>query len=303
MASALCRAARKGVSSARKSYAAYPTLFNTSVRDSIRTVDDTYTHGHDESVLRSHRWRTAENSAGHLLPFLAPGMRLLDVGCGPGTITLDLAARVAPGCTVGVDREVGVVAEAQRVLDSHPIPGVEFRTADAYALEFDDESFDIVHAHQLLQHLTDPVAALVEMRRVLRPGGVLAVRDSDYGGFVWAPSDPLLDRWMKLYHDVCRHNGSDADAGRSLLGWAQTTGFTEIQPSSSTWTFAEPKSRLWWGELWADRVVSSSLAEQAVQYGLSSRDGLNTIAAAWRRWLKQDDGFFVVVHAELIARR
>jgi SAM-dependent methyltransferase len=266
-------------------------------------VGDTYTHGHHESVLRSHRWRTAENSAGYLLLFLSPGLRLLDVGCGPGTITLDLAARVAPGWTVGVDRDAGVVAQAQRMLDSRSVSGVEFSTADAYALEFDDESFDVVHAHQLLQHLSDPVAALVEMRRVLRPGGVLAVRDSDYGGFVWAPSDPLLDRWMTLYHDVCYHNGADADAGRSLLGWAQTAGFTDIQPTSSTWTFAEPASRQWWGELWADRVVSSSLAEQAMEYGLSSRNELKAIAAAWRRWLEQDDAFFIVVHAELTARR
>jgi len=163
-------------------------------------------------VLRSHRWRTAENSAAYLLPSLSPGQRLLDVGCGPGTITLDLAGRVAPGQTVGVDRDAGVVAEAQRLLESREVPGIEFMTADTYALGFDDESFDVVHAHQLLQHLTDPVAALVEMRRVLRPGDVLAVRDGDYGGFVWAPADPLLDRWMQLYHDVCRHNGADADA-------------------------------------------------------------------------------------------
>ncbi len=266
-------------------------------------MGDTYTHGHHESVLRSHRWRTAENSAGYLLPFLEPGMRLLDVGCGPGTITLDLAARVAPGRVVGVDRDASVVADAQRLLDSRPANGVEFRTADAYGLEFEDEAFDVVHAHQLLQHLTDPVAALVEMRRVLRPGGVLAVRDGDYGGFVWAPSDPMLDRWMELYHDVCCHNGADADAGRRLLGWAQRAGFTEIAPSSSTWTFAEPESRRWWGELWADRVVSSSLADQAIEYGLSSRDELNAIAEAWRRWLEQPDGLFVVLHAELVARR
>lgn len=254
-------------------------------------------------MLRSHRWRTAENSAAYLLPLLEPGMRLLDVGCGPGTITLDLAERVSPGPTIGVDRDAGIVAEAKRLLDTRPVSDVEFRTADAYALEFDDESFDVVHAHQLLQHLTDPVAALAEMRRVLRPRGVLAVRDGDYGGFVWAPSDPLLDRWLELYHAVCRRNGADADAGRSLLGWAQRAGFTEIYPSSSTWTFAEPDSRRWWGELWAERVTSSALAEQAVEYGLSRPDELEEIAAAWRRWLKHDDGFFVVLHGELIARR
>ncbi len=266
-------------------------------------MGDTYTHGHHESVLRSHRWRTAENSAGYLLPLLSPGMRLLDVGCGPGTVTLDLADRVLPGCTVGVDREEAIIAEARRLLESRQIAGVEFRTADAYALAFDDASFDVVHAHQLLQHLTDPVAALVEMRRVLRPGGVLAVRDGDYGAFVWAPSEPLLDRWMELYHDVCRHNGADADAGRRLLGWAQAAGFTEIHPTSSTWTFADPDSRRWWGEGWADRVVSSSLAEQALQYGLSSREELEAIAEAWRHWLGHDDGCFIVVHGELIARR
>jgi SAM-dependent methyltransferase len=266
-------------------------------------MGDTYTHGHHESVLRSHRWRTAENSAGYLLPLLSPGMRLLDVGCGPGTITLDLAAHVSPGETVGVDREAAVIAEARRLLESRPTSGVEFRTADAYALEFDDASFDVVHAHQLLQHLTDPVAALVEMRRVLRPGGALAVRDGDYGAFVWAPADPRLDRWLELYHDVCRHNGADADAGRKLLGWAQAAGFTEIHASSSTWTFADPESRRWWGEGWAERIVSSSVAEQAVQYGLSSRDELEAIAEGWRHWLDQHDGCFIVVHGELIAHR
>src|SRR5689334_16747410 len=244
---------------------------------------DTYTHGHHESVLKSHRWRTAENSAGYLLPYLRAGMTLLDVGCGPGTITTDLAARVAPGSVIGVDREPAVVAQATRSLVGGNVGNVQFKQADVYSLEFDDQSFDVVHAHQVLQHLTDPVAALVEMRRVLRQDGVLAVRDSDYGGFVWAPSDPLLDRWMQLYHDVCRRNGADADAGRSLLGWARTAGFTEIQATSSTWTFADPGSRQWWGGLWADRVVSSSLAEQALDYGLSSRDELEAIAAAWRR--------------------
>jgi hypothetical protein len=120
---------------------------------------------------------------------------------------------------------------------------------------------------------------------------------------VWAPADPLLDRWLALYHDVCRRNGAEADAGRHLLGWVRAAGFREIQPSSSTWTFAEAASRLWWGDLWAERITHSALAEQAVDYGLSTRDELRAISEAWRRWAQQDDGFFAVVHAELIARR
>ncbi|HEY3727116.1 MAG TPA: methyltransferase domain-containing protein [Solirubrobacteraceae bacterium] len=266
-------------------------------------MSDTYTHGHHDSVLRSHRWRTAENSAGHLLPHLRSGLTLLDVGCGPGTITSDLAARVAPGTVIGVDRESAVIAEATRSLDESSLGNVQFKQADVYSLEFDDQSFDMVHAHQLLQHLTDPVAALVEMRRVLRQGGILAVRDSDYGGFVWAPADPLLDRWMQLYHDVCRHNGADADAGRHLLAWARAAGFDEIVPTSSTWTFADATTRRWWGGLWAERVIRSSLADQAVNYALSTEHELQAISRSWLRWAEQDDGFFAVLHVELIARR
>jgi ubiquinone/menaquinone biosynthesis C-methylase UbiE len=151
-------------------------------------------------------------------------MSLLDVGCGPGTITIDLAARVAPGAVVGIDREPVVIAEASLLLKEITAPNVDFRTADVYGLRLEAQAFDVVHAHQVLQHLTDPVAALTEMRRVLRKGGILAIRDSDYGGFVWAPTDPLLDRWMELYHDVCSHNGAQADAGRYLLGWARAAG-------------------------------------------------------------------------------
>jgi SAM-dependent methyltransferase len=266
-------------------------------------MSETYTHGHHESVLRSHEWRTAENSAGYLLDRLEPGMDLLDVGCGPGTITLDLAARVAPGNVVGIDRAGEVVAQAAELGTRSAAENVRFATGDVYALEFDDATFDIVHAHQVVQHLQDPVAALREMRRVLRTGGTLAVRDGDYAGFVWAPRDPLLDRWNELYHAVTAHNGAEADAGRYLLGWAQQAGFTDVWVGSSTWTFADPDSRAWWGTLWADRSELSGFAEQAVAYGLSDADELAAIAAAWRRWAEQPDGFYAVLHGEVLARR
>jgi SAM-dependent methyltransferase len=266
-------------------------------------TSDTYTHGHHESVLRSHRWRTAENSAGYLLASLRPEMSLLDVGCGPGTITVDLAKRVAPGTVVGLDREPAVIEEARRLLPENGAANVEFRTGDVYSLELAEGSFDVVHAHQMLQHLTDPVRALVQMRRVLRPGGIVAIRDSDYGGFVWAPSDPLLDRWLALYHDVCRRNGADADAGRRLLSWTRAAGFTEVAVTSSTWTFADADDRGWWGELWAERVTESSFAEQAVAYELSTPEELAAISDAWRRWAAHADGYFIVAHGEVLAQR
>jgi ubiquinone/menaquinone biosynthesis C-methylase UbiE len=266
-------------------------------------MGDTYTHGHHESVLRSHTWRTAENSAAYLLPELRAGLDLLDVGCGPGTITLDLAARVAPGRVVGIDRADDVIANADGQRRAQHAEHVSFEPGDVYALRFEDASFDVVHAHQVLQHLTRPVAALEEMRRVLRPGGVLAVRDSDYAAFAWAPLDPALLRWNELYHQVTARNGAEADAGRFLLGWARAAGFTDIRVSSSTWTFAGTEQRQWWGGLWADRIEQSAFAQQAVDYGLSDADELRALARAWRRWADDPDGCFIVPHGEVLARR
>ena len=151
---------------------------------------------------------------------------MLDVGCGPGTITVDIAARVAPGAVVGIDRADEVLEGARDAARDAGVDNVEFAVGDVYALDFPDASFDVVHAHQVLQHLTDPVAALREMRRVCAPGGVVAARDSDYATFTWWPEDPRLTRWLELYHDVARGNDAEPDAGRRLLAWAHDAGFT-----------------------------------------------------------------------------
>jgi ubiquinone/menaquinone biosynthesis C-methylase UbiE len=262
---------------------------------------DTYTHGHAESVLQSHRWRTAENSAGYLLPSLRPGLDLLDVGCGPGTITVDLAARVAPGRVVGLDVSADPLAEA-RAAASRAGVEVTFEVGDVYALGVDDDSFDVVHAHQVLQHLTDPVAALREMARVCRPCGVIAVRDVDYGAFVTFPADEGLDRWLDLYHRVARRNGAEPDAGRRLLSWAHAAGLRDTVASASTYCYASPEEREWWGNSWAGRAASSSFAEQAVAYGLASTDDLEEIAAAWLRWRDADDAWLGMLHGELLIR-
>jgi SAM-dependent methyltransferase len=262
-----------------------------------------YTHGHHESVLRSHTWRTAENSAGYLLPHLRPGLSLLDVGCGPGTITVDLAQRLTPGQVIGLDASAEVVTQAQALASGAEATNVRFEVGDLFALRYDDASFDVVHAHQVLQHLVDPVAALVELRRVLRPGGVLAARDSDYSAFVWAPADPALDRWIEIYLAVTARNGHDARIGPALLGLAHAAGFSEVEVSSTTWTFAEPESRRWWGGLWADRVQYSRFAEQAVAYGLTDINELQSIAEAFANWAGSPDGVFIVPHVEILARR
>jgi ubiquinone/menaquinone biosynthesis C-methylase UbiE len=260
---------------------------------------ETYTHGHHESVLRSHRWRTVENSAAYVVAQLRPGIRVLDVGCGPGTITVDLAVRVAPGEVIGVDAAADVLDAARAAAGAAGTANVSFVTGDVYALEYDDASFDLVHAHQVLQHLADPVGALREMRRVCAPGGTVAARDSDYGAMTWYPAVPALDRWLELYQAVARRNRGDPDAGRRLLSWARAAGFAAVEPSASVWCFATATDRAWWGGLWADRVEASAFAEQAVGSGLTDAVELAGIAAGWREWAAADDGWFAVLHGEV----
>ncbi|MGW6204050.1 class I SAM-dependent methyltransferase [Streptomyces sp. NPDC055089] len=261
-----------------------------------------YTHGHHESVLRSHRWRTAANSAAYLIGELRSGMDVLDVGCGPGTITADLAALVAPGRVTAVDTTREILAQAADAASERGLKNVAFAVADVHALDFPDDSFDVVHAHQVLQHVGDPVQALREMRRVCRPGGVVAVRDSDYAAMSWFPESPVMDGWLELYRRVARANGGEPDAGRRLLSWAREAGFTDITPTAASWCFATPESRAWWSGLWADRTVGSVYAKLAVEGGHATADELTAIAEAWRTWGEQDDGWFMVPHGEILCR-
>ncbi len=265
--------------------------------------DTTYTHGHDDGVLRSHRWRTAANSAAYLLPHLSPGLSLLDVGCGPGTLTCDLARAVAPGRVVGIDAAEDVVEVARAEAAGAGTDGVGFEVADLFALPFPEGSFDVVHAHQVLQHVADPVTALVEMRRVCRPGGLVAVREADYPTFTFWPPEPDVDRAVAAYGELTRVNRAHWDAGRRLLGLAHAAGFAEVVPSASVWCFATPAERTWWGDLWADRfgAPGSFLGSQIVEHGIARRADLDAFAAAWRRWASSADGWFAVLHGEILA--
>ena len=258
-----------------------------------------YTHGHHDSVLRSHRWRTVENSAAYLTSHLESGRSLLDVGCGPGTLTVDLARRVARGRVVGVDSVEAIVEQARADVPDG-VSNVSFKVGDVYALDFEDGTFDIVHAHQVLQHLNDPVAAVREMRRVCRPGGVVAVRDADYAAMTWFPGDERLDRWLSLYRAVASANGGQPDAGRYLLHWAHEAGFSEVEASASAWCFAAPEEREWWGGLWADRIRQSSLADHAIQSGLVARSDLDDLATGWLDWAANPAGSFTVPHNEVV---
>ena len=260
-----------------------------------------YIHGHEDAVLRAHRWRTVANSATYLVPHLTGGVSLLDVGCGPGTLTVDLARRVSPGHVVGIDLDATVIAEAARHAEDLDV-AVTFTVGDIATAGGVREPFDVVHAHQVLQHVGNPVQTLRQMMACARPGGLVSARDADYPAMTWWPESPALDQWLELYLAVAVRHGANPNAGRRLPSWATEAGLTDIVYSTSTWTFSSPDDVVWWSSLWADRTSSTHLGRSAIEFGLATQDQLNEIAAGWRAWGRQPNAMFVVLHGEILGR-
>ncbi|GAA6034257.1 hypothetical protein JCM8097_003810 [Rhodosporidiobolus ruineniae] len=259
-----------------------------------------YPAGHHESVLKAHRARTAANSAPFLLPLLRPTDTLLDVGCGPGSISCTLAQHVAK--VTGIEHESAGEAtlEGARLLakDLDVADRVSFHFADALALPFEDNSFDVVYCHQVLQHVPDPVGVLREMRRVSKR--LVAAREADRGSFVHYPDpDGLLSRFDELWYAVSRAGRGEPDAARRLKSWALEAGFgkdeVDVQAGSTRPDVKE------WGTGFAERTTKSGFASKVLELGLSSQDELERISQAWREWAEKDDAWVGYIQGDLLA--
>lgn len=289
-----------------------PTRTTTTAKASHHKMTSkpaVYTHGHTAAVLRSHTWRTAKNSAAYLLPYLSQraadsttSTSLLDIGCGPGTITADFASFLPNGHITALDASVDVVRQAESYANDKGLKNLSFETGDAHALPFPDNSFDITHAHQVLQHVTDPVQVLREMRRVTKPGGIVAVREVDFGGMIWYPESAGMTRWAETYALVARANGGEPDAGRRLLMWARQAGFdpTKVVCTSSCWCYATPEEKEWWGGLWAERLLKSNFFHTATNNGIATGEEIEALSKAWTEWANAEDAWFSTPHGEII---
>ncbi len=261
---------------------------------------EVYQHGHHASVLSNHAKRTAETVAAFFLPALKPGMRLLDVGCGPGSITLGLARRVAPGSTIGIDSSPQAI-EAARQAAGTTSPAPSFEVGNIYEPAYDADSFDAIFAHQVLQHLVRPVDALRQIRRLLKPGGVAGVRDVDWGSTTFYPETPGIRRFLALYYALAQRNGGEPNAGRHLRRWFREAGFPTTRVMTSTVSYADADATREWADTYAERTLRSSIADKALEYGLASRADLEAMAAGWRGWGRDPDALFCFSHTEVVA--
>jgi SAM-dependent methyltransferase len=230
----------------------------------------------------SHARRTAESHAAFLLPHLRPGMALLDLGCGPGSITVGLAAAVTPGRTVGLDLEPSLPPGPEG-------RGITLVTADVRDLPFPDASFDAIYAGALLQHLPDPAAALREARRVARPGAVIGVSDADWDGELLFPTNPLLDRSREVALKL--RVGTSPFVGKRLRALLTEAGFVRCEGSARVLSHGTPAEALGASEFTAALFEYPDAVDRAVAAGWATRAELAAIAAAWRDWGRQPGAF------------
>ena len=237
-------------------------------------MTETYTPGYSSAAEAFMVRRRLEPNGAFFLPHLQPGIKVLDCGCGPGTITLDIAQRIAPGHVTGLDFNLSQVERATRDAQAAGLGNVEFRQGNVYELPFADGTFDAVFSHALLEHLREPGRAAAEFLRVLKPGGMLGVCTPDWGGFLVAPPLPEVVDAFEAYKELQNRNGGDVCCGRKLGGYVASAGFEDVRMSSRYENY-DPLT-----------VIGDFLATNFDEAGDSKR------AATWREWGRKPGGMF-----------
>ena len=244
--------------------------------------------------------RTAAKEGAFFLKNLRPGMSVLDVGCGPGSITLGFAEAVGTGEVVGVDIQESQVSEANKLSIERKLNNVRFEVGDAYHLPFPDKSFDAVFAYAVLWHLREPLRALAEIRRILRPGGIVGICDCDWGGRIHAPMTPMLEKWYELTVRVRKHNGGNPFLGRKLRQLFLDAGFEIGCSSVFPWSAGTPEQI----ELCATflKAQLKGFASTAQTQGWISQAETEVVSANIDAWAKLPEAFYLDIYCETLGR-
>ena len=262
-----------------------------------------YTMGFSDEMLESLSWHRVETHAAHLLPHLRPGLRVLDVGCGPGALSAELARTVAPGELHGIDMEPSQVELSRSAASAGGLDNAEFRVADAVALPFDDGFFDVVHFHNVLMHVPDVGAVLAEAKRVLKPGGLIGCREMMVGSSFTHPDFGVMEKAWAMFEDLLAADDAHPQTGKELKARLLDAGFAEVRVSGSFDTYSTPQGIAfvhWFANNW---FLGPEITEAAIKYGAGTRELYDSIRAAYDRWLEHPGAVCALAYGEAVAEK
>jgi SAM-dependent methyltransferase len=262
-----------------------------------------YTIGHKEGALAYMRFRTAERCCAFFRQHVQVRSRILDCGCGPGSVTLGLAQWAPDGETVGIDFGEEQLEGARANAHELGVKNIAFRQASIFDLPFDDASFDIVFSQAVLCHIPDHAEALHEMKRVLRPGGLVAIRDVINRSVTLWPDDPLLGEVERLVRLGEQRSGGNPDVGRELGTLLDATGFVDVFLTLGIEQPEHPEERATFFELMAALFESGDLGTLAVQEGWITAERLAQMAARLRGLANQPGAIWALPFGQAVGRK
>ena len=262
-----------------------------------------YTMGFSEEFMESLRRYTAEASAAYLLAYLRPGIRLLDFGCGPGTISVGLAKAIDPGVLHGVDMEQSQVELAKAVAAANGRANVKFHVGDVTSLSFEDNFFDIAHCHNVLMHVPDTQAVMSEVMRVLKPGGIIACREMITDSSFTHPDFGVIRRAWAMFEDLLAADDGHPQMGKDLKTHVIDAGFANVRVTASFDVYNAPEDIDFIYRLANQWFLSPEITEAAIKYGASTERLANEIREAYERWKEHRGSFAALAFGEVVANK